>query len=351
MKQLIFLLAFLFVLAEAFSCTTFSMKNKNGDVVFGRNFDFPVGMGHINVNFRDMQKTAFVRAPEKPMSWDSKYGSISFNQVGREFPYGGMNEAGLVIEQMWVQEAKYPEADERFGLTEVQWIQYQLDMSGTVQDVIDSNEKVRISFTSAAPLHFLVTDAAGDVATVEILEGELSVHRGKNLPFSVLANCTYEHSLAYKSSKEKKENKTFNGWTENSSGRFVTAVNMIENFNGEDNLVDYAFSVLDSVAQRPGTQWSIVYDITNMEISYKSTENEKVQKIRMSDFDFSCSDSRLFADLSETVEGKSSFRNLSYEENLEMMNRVVNGVEFLKNNIPEGANEASAKYAESVRCR
>lgn len=351
MKQFVLLVVLNLIIGNVFSCTTFSLKDKKGNIVFGRNFDFPVGMGHININYHNMQKTAFVRPPEKPMTWTSKYGSISFNQVGREFPYGGMNEAGLVVEQMWVQEAKYPEADERFGLTEVQWIQYQLDMSGTVQDVIDSDKEVRISYTTTAPLHFLIADASGDVATVEILEGKLIVHRGRNLPFSALANCTYENSLAYKNSKEKNESKTFNGWTENSSGRFAKAADMMEGYKGKDKIVDYAFCILDSVAQRPGTQWSIVYDITNTEISYKSTENEKIQLIKMADFDFSCSGVRLFVDLSETIEGKSSFKNLSYEENLDMMNRVVNGVEFLKNNIPEGANEALAKYAESVLCR
>jgi choloylglycine hydrolase len=32
----------------------------------------------------------------KTISWISKYGSITFNQYGREFPTGGMNEKGLV---------------------------------------------------------------------------------------------------------------------------------------------------------------------------------------------------------------------------------------------------------------
>ena len=104
-----------------------------------------------------------IAAPEKPFTWISRYGSISFNQNGREFPYGGMNQAGLVIEQMMHEneDAKYPALDDRFGLAELQWIQYQLDVSASVADVIASDRTVRISFTSVAPLHFLAADAGG----------------------------------------------------------------------------------------------------------------------------------------------------------------------------------------------
>jgi Penicillin V acylase and related amidases len=52
-----------------------------------------------------------IQPPEKPIEWISKYGSITFNQSGREFPHGGINEKGLVIEQMWLDEAAYPEMD------------------------------------------------------------------------------------------------------------------------------------------------------------------------------------------------------------------------------------------------
>ena len=45
--------------------------------------------------------------PEKPIEWISKYGSISFNQFGAEFPYGGINEEGLVVEIM-TSRAEYP---------------------------------------------------------------------------------------------------------------------------------------------------------------------------------------------------------------------------------------------------
>ena len=249
---------------SAFPCTTFTLRDKHGNIVFGRNFDFPAGAGHVCINKRNMKKTAFVRPPEKSMVWISKYGSITFTQSGKEFPYGGMNEAGLVVEQMWLQESKYPEMDDRYGLSELQWIQYQLDNAKTVQEVIDSDKVIRVSFTSTAPLHFLVTDAAGDVATIEYIDGKLACHHGDDLPYPVLANCTYETSMKYKSHLDNKTEESFAEWTLNSSGRFSKAASMIENYKEDVDIIDYAFDIMDNVAQGPATQWSIAYDIKKM---------------------------------------------------------------------------------------
>jgi choloylglycine hydrolase len=349
MKHLTLTFIISMTFASAIGCTTFTINDGNGKIVFGRNFDFPVGMGHIEVNKRGVYKTAFVQPPERPLSWVSAYGSITFNQIGREFPYGGMNEAGLVIEQMWLQEASYPPADERFGLTELQWIQYQLDNAASVQDVIDSDSLVRISYTSTAPLHFLLSDASGDVASIEYIEGKMLVHRDQSMPYQVLANCTYESSLAYKSSIDAGKDTTYNGWTINSSGRFSKAADMIKNMQGQDPF-EYAFVILDSVAQEDNTQWSIVYDIPNRVIRYKSALNPLIQEIQMAGVDFSCDDRRPYASIAWDINGADPFRELSKEENLSLMRSVVEGVEFLKDNVPDEANMAMTEYAFSLGC-
>ena len=71
---------------------------------------------------------------EKPASWVSRYGSVTFNQYGREFPNGGMNEAGLVVELMWLDDTTYPATDGRPALDCLEWIQYQLDTAATLSD-------------------------------------------------------------------------------------------------------------------------------------------------------------------------------------------------------------------------
>ncbi|GAG92346.1 unnamed protein product, partial [marine sediment metagenome] len=154
-KNIVILIVCLIVFylsSNVYPCTTFCIKD-NKNIIFGRNFDFSTGFGYVIINKRNVTKTALVFPPEKPITWTSKYGSITFNQMGRELPYGGINEAGLVIEQMWLDKTKYPESDNRYGLSELQWIQYQLDNSTTINDVIASDRLVRVSFQSYAPIH------------------------------------------------------------------------------------------------------------------------------------------------------------------------------------------------------
>jgi len=312
-------------------CTTFCLKDKGGTILYGRNFDFPSGLGQVHVNHRNLRKTSLVNPSEKPFTWTSKYGSLSFNQNGREFPYGGMNEAGLVIEQMWHSAATYPETDDRFGLEELQWIQYQLDTAETVEDVIRSDRLVRVSKASAAPLHFLAADARGRVAVLEYLDGRMVVRTGDSLPYPVLANDSYEVSLG------------------ETSGRFATAASMIGAHDaGTPWAVKDAFEILRAVSQA-GTQWSIVYDLKNRTITYMTRGNTAPRKIEVARFDFSCSPARLCVDIEDNVKGAADFKAYTDESNAALIDLVWDSIEFLKN-IPAQVRAAFVGYPATVAC-
>jgi len=345
------LLLSVLMIYQTHACSTFLLKDDKGNPFFGRNFDFPVGMGHIHINLKGMEKTSFQMGNEQPFTWISNYGSISFNQNGREFPYGGMNEAGLVIEQMWHQEAQYPEPDHRHGLTELQWIQYQLDNSATVEEVLKSNEYIRVSNASVATLHFLVADETGNTAVIEYINGKMSVRTSVELKYPVLTNCSYDVSIDYMSRKESNPQQEFAPWTENSSGRFMTAANMLEKYqkNPTDPL-SFSFDVLESVSQNPGTVWSIVYDISSRNIYYKTQANNQVKKLEMKQFSFDCHNPRLIADINEQVNGPSGFQTFTVNANFEIIDDVCNGVEFLSN-IPKEFRTHTARYPETISCK
>ena len=342
MKKFILLSITLVTCVQLFCCTTFSFMNSKGEIVFGRNFDFPTGIGHIHINNRGINKVNFIRG-EKLFSWKSKYGSVTFNQNGKEFPYGGINEKGLVIEQMWLQESKYPQQDSRPALSELQWIQYQLDNSSSIQDIIESDSLVRISSNSVATLHFLAADRFGNVASIEFLEGKMVVNTGENLKYPVLANCTYQTSIDYKKSKDKKEGRAFSGWTENSSGRFSTAADMIENYNNQ-KIIPYAISILDSVHQKGSTQWSIVYDITNLSIHLKTSTNNTLRTLNLNGIDFCSNENMRYLDIDFDGIFQNNIKTLSYEDNYNTIKAVTQKVDFLKANIPEEAIVATARF-------
>ena len=148
------------------SCTTFVLKDSN-DLVYGRNFDWDIGCGFIVINKRAIEKQAFVQPPNKPAVWVSKFGSITFNQIGVDAPMCGMNEKGLVIAQMGLFESRFADHDDRPVIGELEWIQYQLDTSATLKEVIENNMNVRIS-PVAVPVHYMICDSLGNIAVIEI---------------------------------------------------------------------------------------------------------------------------------------------------------------------------------------
>jgi len=353
-KSIVILIVCLIVFylsSNVYPCTTFCIKDSK-NIIFGRNFDFSTGFGHVIINKRNVTKTALVFPPENPITWTSKYGSITFNQIGRELPYGGINEAGLVIEQMWLDTTKYPEPDNRYGLSELQWIQYQLDNSTTINDVIASDTMVRMSFQSYAPIHFLLCDKQGDVATIEYIDGKFVYHKGKDLPITVLTNSTYEESIDF-----IKKFIEFGGSdtivkTNQSLDRFALAASMVKKFDESKSgdIIDYSFEILDTVSQGEYTFWSIVYDIVNMKIYYKTYGNRKTRVLNLEDFDFSCESPVLITDIENNIDNiEKDFVYYNTKLNRELIENVFNNVEFLKN-IPPEARDGIARYPESFIC-
>ena len=268
-------LGLVFLLSHvSFACTTFCLV-RNGEVLFGKNYDWMVGDGLIFVNKRGVEKSAVSEGRSTPARWVSKYGSITFNQYGRENPSGGMNEAGLVIELMWHADAQYPKTGAPTVGT-LEWIQYQLDSSSTVIEVITNSEKVRIA--SEIPLHYLVSDKAGNKATIEFLNGKLLAHVGKTLTVSALTNDSYDKSVKYAEATSFERART-----NSSLDRFVRAAHRTAEFERqpktEQQAVNYAFEILSNVAQPGYTQWSIVYDQKRAKIYFRTLQSSQIKMI------------------------------------------------------------------------
>ena len=78
---------------SASACTTF-MLERGGDRVVGKSYDWHMGQGLVLVNKRGVAKQSLPAKPgDRPAQWLSRHASVTFNQYGREFPAGGMNDA------------------------------------------------------------------------------------------------------------------------------------------------------------------------------------------------------------------------------------------------------------------
>jgi penicillin V acylase-like amidase (Ntn superfamily) len=346
----VFLLLLLCALSLQFvtACTTF-LINKNGQLVFGRNYDWITASGMICSNLRGLQKTSMKTEDGTAITWVSKYGSLTFNQYGKEFPTGGMNEKGLVVEVMWLEGTRYPKSDSRPAVDVLQWIQYQLDCSETVDDVIASDKTLRISTDGAVPLHYLVADAKGNVATIEFLEGKLVVHKGKDLPFPVLTNNTYEESI--NRTKNASGNQSF---ADNSINRFAKACSMIQQFNQKDMktaATDYAFNILDKVSQGNWTKWSIVYDISNKKIRFKTDGYTSVKSVCFDSFDFNCSTTSKMYNINQNEKGDvgALFTDFSVKESRPVLETAVReSASYVA--ISDTVKEAILNYNSEIKC-
>jgi penicillin V acylase-like amidase (Ntn superfamily) len=353
MKQLVFaVVAAAAVLAPAaLSCTTFSIYTGD-EAVFGKSYDWTVADGLATVNKRGIAKESLVD-DANPARWVSTYGSVTFNQYGRELPMGGMNEAGLVVEVMWLDETEYPPPDERAALDCLQWIQYALDTCATAAEVVAAQDKVRVAGVNAARVHYLVADAAGGCAAVEFLDGKTVIRTGDALPARALTNDPYDADAAF--------------WLEHegalpgeaalegvaSEKRFARAAAAASIYDADmmdsATAADYAAGVLDDVAQGERTQWRIVYDVKNGRVYWRTRENMETRWLEAGAFDYSPATPVKILDMNAAGGGDvtGKFVDYSYEANRALIDASFAGTEFLKE-VPEEAREALARYPEAL---
>jgi hypothetical protein len=348
----------------AYPCTTFVLRHEN-ELVLGRNLDWHTGTGLILANQRGLEKTALINAPEKPVKWISKFGSITFNQVGRELPYGGMNEAGLVVEHMTLDKTAYPAKDDRPAISACQWIQFQLDNYSTVDEVIKSDGLVRI-VDAQSHFHFLVCDRSGHVAAIEFLNGKMMSYTGINLPVAALANSTYAESLHCLQSGQSTA-------TDRSLYNFTTAARGVNQFGSTNTTatVQHAFDTLNAVNQGLFTKWSIVYDVRNLRVHLKVFETPtlvdgriifrkkpgeaKIKIVDLKGFDFSCLKPARLIDLESNDEGVVNDRFKDYTTALNKES-IAKAFAFLAKRkvlspMTEETVDGLAKYPETFHCR
>jgi penicillin V acylase-like amidase (Ntn superfamily) len=354
MKRSAAIIVLLFILPlnySLYSCTSFCISTQD-ETVFGKNYDWFIDYGLVIVNKKGIDKIAFVNN-DIPAKWKSKYGSVTFNQFGREFPNGGMNEAGLVVELMWLDETKYPEKDDRASVgSTLGWIQYQLDNCASIEEVIQTDKFIRINRNSV-PIHYLVTDKTGASVTIEFIDGKLVWHDKESLPYGVLTNSTARESIDYLNQHEGFGGSSPLNNSKGSLDRFVTACSMVKNYDPSigKNAVEYGFSILDEVNQGDFTKWSIVYDIRNMKVFYRTGDNPVVRNLEFSGLDFNCNTPVKMIDINSYDKGNVNAELTEYSPrtNRELIENSYSNVDFLKKVTSESKDKAS-KYPEILTC-
>lgn len=205
MKRYAFLFIAIIALAyvavtDSYSCTAFCTGQGHHWVV-GVNYDWFLEEGFVMINKRGLSKTTEYDPStfDMPAKWTSKYGSVTFNQLGRENASRGMNEAGLVVSMLMdFGTVQYPTPDSRPGISHNQWIQYLLDNYATVKEIVKGDNRIRIGVgSSILPHHYFACDKTGECLVIEFRGGNTVYYTGENLPIKLLTNTPYADALNF----------------------------------------------------------------------------------------------------------------------------------------------------------
>jgi penicillin V acylase-like amidase (Ntn superfamily) len=323
------------VTTPVLSCTTVCLLEKEKAVV-AYNYDFYPPEGLVLVNKRGARKVSSIRT--QGATWTATYGSVTFNQFGRDNPMTGVNEKGLMVSQMWLDETKYPPADTRPAIGILEWIQYNLDRHASVAEVLANAETVRPM--SRVTIHYLVADATGDAAAVEFLDGKLVVHRGAAMPVRALTNSTYADSIAaFERAKSKGEVPT----STSSLDRFVRAA--MRAGGGNADPIARGFEILTAVAQPDFTRWSIVYNLSAGEVYFRTEGNPAIRRFALAGFDFSCGTPVKMLDVTAGSAGdvSAAFVDYSVAANRALIESAFTKTPFLRD-VPAAARDAMAVH-------
>jgi hypothetical protein len=176
-------------------CSAFCLRNES-DLWIARNLDVPFTTGYVLSNLRGIDKQSVVENDKSPAYWNSRWGSLTVNLLGADFPMGGINECGLLIEHLSMPGTVYPDRRECSTLLEFEWTQFMLENCSCVDDVRAQTEQVAI-LPGRVEMHFLLADGTGNCALLEFRDGQPLFYMGSSFQPPVVTNSWYKESVLY----------------------------------------------------------------------------------------------------------------------------------------------------------
>lgn len=248
-----------------FSCTSFIATTEEGNHIFGRNFDW-----------KD-SRPMVVRMDKSPGYDSLSVVDAGFFGIDSNFaikllpasilrhcirmPMDGINEKGLVISGMVVNDMQMIDRPDIPNLYSVEFIRLALNYAATVNETIELWSQYDTVFPPGPPQHYLIADATGDSAVVEWYNNSMQVIR-TDYPWQVATN----HRL-------------YVGENESTPAceRFSGVNTTLTEQNGIISELE-AFTMLETAAMEI-TQWSCVYNTETLTVKIKFKGNFEAKPV------------------------------------------------------------------------
>lgn len=262
------------------ACTRLLYTGHDGAAVTARSMDWKTDVGtNLWLFPRGVARSG--QAGADSIAWTSRYGSVIASGYDISTT-DGLNEAGLSANLLWLVESGYAtDANGKPGLAISLWAQYVLDNFATVEQAVAALRSEPFHLVTdqvpgesrLATLHLSMSDATGDSAIVEYIDGRQVIHHDR--AYQVMTNSpTFDQQLALNSYWSQVGGTVMLPGTNRSADRFARASFYVQAIpKSEDPVVALAsvFSVIRNVSvpygiTTPGepnissTRWRTVVD-------------------------------------------------------------------------------------------
>lgn len=252
--------------APDLGCSTFSAQTADGDQIFGRNFDLTYSPllfvkttpenGYASVSAVNLGFLGYGE-DKLPDSFLSQIMTLAAPFV----PLDGINEAGLTIAVLKIEDTPTNQTTDKTDITTTTAIRMILDQCATVDEAVALLQQYDMHSSANSCYHFQIADASGASTIVEYVDNEISI-----LP----AKTNFQYATNFLLSPQKY------GFPGNGTDRFEILKAKLEETGGilpdEQAAMDLLKAVsqemhLNSKGKESATQWSIVYNNTDLTAS------------------------------------------------------------------------------------
>ncbi|MCS6986295.1 MAG: linear amide C-N hydrolase [Sphingomonadaceae bacterium] len=287
-------------------CTRAVYEGPNGRFLTGRSMDWKED---IRTNLWALPRGMARDGAAGPGSlrWTSQYGSVV--ATGYDIATAdGLNEAGLMVNGLWMTQSAYPRPDGRTPTMALSVFgQYLLDQFATVAEAVAwLRANPLLVLTGEVPgqgrmatMHFALSDATGDSAVIEWIRGDMRIHHDRG--YRVMTNePPFEEQLAITSYWRKVGGIQFLPGTNRAADRFARASFYVDAVTKSDDprvAAAATFSVIRNASvplgittpDRPNissTRWRVVADHKDRLYYFESTVSPNVFWVDLKRLDF-----------------------------------------------------------------
>ncbi len=251
-------LLFSTTLQSANACSRVLAETGNGSFITARSMDWvdPNLTSDLWIFPQGMERNG--GGSDNELTWTSKYGSVITSFYGTASA-DGMNEKGLVGGMQYLSHSDYgdPAKTGKPTISIGAWLQYFLDNYATVAEAVAAMQDPPFTIVSkpvkngiAAEIHMAISDATGDSAIFEYIDGELVIHHGRE--YNIMTNDPdFSTQLKLLEYWKKVDGDKFLPGTLNPTDRLVRLdymLNRLQKFEDQNMALASVFSLMRNIS-------------------------------------------------------------------------------------------------------